>query len=58
MENAKLIEGFKAGWKHFCSCINWAQSAMDAEAIRFMNEMPGKIIHALEPPECESSESS
>jgi len=30
----KLIEGFK----HFCDCIDFRKSFLDAEAIRFMNE--------------------
>jgi len=38
---------FVAGWAHFCSRINWANSTMDAEAIRFMNEVPPKIGQAL-----------
>jgi hypothetical protein len=30
----KLEEGFK----HFCDCINFGASFLDAEAIQFMNE--------------------
>lgn len=31
-------EEFRKGWDNFCRCINFAKSAMDADAIRFMNE--------------------
>jgi len=42
-----LIKEFSDGWRHFCGCIDWKFSYMDADAIRFMNETPGKIIEAL-----------
>jgi len=32
------IEKFKKEWKHFCSCIDFGNSFLDARAIRFMNE--------------------
>jgi len=38
---------FEQGWKHFLGCINFDKSNLDAEAIRFMNEVPGKIIEAI-----------
>lgn len=54
--NAKLIaaapdlltacENFRKGWSHFCDCIDFGRSNLDAEAIRFMNEVPGKIEQA------------
>lgn len=25
-------------WSHFCKCINFADSYLDARAVRFMNE--------------------
>lgn len=34
---------FIAGWLHFCGCIDFGKSFLDADAIRFMNEVPGKI---------------
>ena len=34
---------FNHGWKHFLSKINWEQSNLDAEAVRFMNGVPGEI---------------
>lgn len=40
-------EEFKHGWTHFCKCIDFVHSALDAEAIRFMNEAPAKISQAL-----------
>lgn len=45
----KLLAGsqdFLAGWLHFCDCINFSKSNLDAAAIRFMNEVPGKIKQA------------
>jgi len=38
---------FVLGWKHFLDKINWEQSSLDAEAVQFMNEVPGKIAAAL-----------
>lgn len=37
---------FVAGWTHFLNCINFSKSNLDADAIRFMNEVPGKIEQA------------
>ncbi|MHA2023320.1 MAG: hypothetical protein ACTSWQ_06630 [Candidatus Thorarchaeota archaeon] len=37
-------EEFLKGWDHFCKCVNFADSAMDAEAISWMNEFT-KNIH-------------
>ena len=34
---------FADGWKHFCSRIDFGKSYLDAEAIRFMNEMPQAV---------------
>jgi len=39
--------GFIKGWPHFLSRINFDASFLDAEAIRFMNEVPGKIKTGL-----------
>lgn len=39
-------EAFLEGWLHFCDCIDFAHSSLDADAIRFMNEVPGKIQNA------------
>lgn len=41
-------EEFAKDWKHFCSHINFGDSAMDAESIRIMNEMPAKIGKVLD----------
>lgn len=43
----KLAKEFAAGWNHFCDCIAFGKSNLDAEALQFMNEMPGKIVKAL-----------
>lgn len=40
-------EKFLKGWGHFCDCINWGKSFLDAEAIQFMNEVPGFIQTAV-----------
>lgn len=42
-----LADDFAEGWKHYLNCINFGTSHLDAEAIRFMNEMPSKVIKAL-----------
>lgn len=56
------VKEFLDGWKHFCECIDFSQSALDAEAIRFMNEMPAAVgkglNHDVEETCCESTESS
>ena len=56
------VKEFADGWKHFCKCIDFRQSALDAEAIRFMNEMPAGVVKGLTPdserPPCESPETS
>lgn len=38
---------FADGWKHFCDCIDFGHSNLDAEAIKFMNEMPGDVAKGL-----------
>ncbi len=56
------IKEFADGWKHFCGCVDFAQCTLDAEAVRFMNEMPAAVAKGLTPDAevipCESSESS
>lgn len=47
MAKERLSKEFEEGWKHFCDCLNFNQSALDAEAIRFINETPGKVVQAL-----------
>lgn len=39
---------FAEGWKHFCNCMDFNQSFLDTDAIRFMNKVPGKIMQILE----------
>ena len=50
---------FSNGWKHFCACIDFGRSALDADAIKFMNEMPASVAKGLTPDvidePCESS---
>lgn len=38
---------FISGWGHFLNCIDFGKSWLDAEAIRFMNEVPGQIEKAI-----------
>lgn len=38
---------FETGWQHFLKCIDFNHSNLDAEAITFMNEMPGEVRTAL-----------
>lgn len=53
------VKEFAQGWKHFCECIDFGQSALDSEAIRFMNEMPAAVAKGLTPSadvqECEAA---
>lgn len=39
---------FKTGWEHFCKCVDFNHTNLDAEAITFMNEMPAATYAALE----------
>ncbi len=39
---------FTKGWKHFCDCIDFGRSNLDAESIRFMNEAPAEITALLD----------
>ena len=41
------VQEFTDGWKHFCDCIDWGRSNLDAEAIQFMNEMPASVIKTM-----------
>ena len=43
----KACQNFVDGWSHFCGCINFGTSGLDADAIRWMNETPGEIETAL-----------
>lgn len=49
MEAIQAVKEFEAGWNHFCKCIDFSHSALDAEAITFMNEAHAKLIQALRP---------
>lgn len=42
----KACNRFLSGWGHFLDCINFGKSNLDAEAIQFMNEVPGDIKQA------------
>jgi len=44
---AQASKDFIDGWEHFCDCIDFGNSALDARAIQFMNEVPGKIQQAV-----------
>jgi len=44
----KVCKEFLKGWSHFCDHINFDKSDLDAESIRFMNEIPGKIKNCLD----------
>lgn len=44
MDDTITKTDFESGWNHFCDCIDWGASELDAEAIQFMNEMPGKVL--------------
>ena len=38
------VKEFTMGWKHFLSRINFDKSYLDGMAVRFMNEMPVKLL--------------
>ena len=42
-----LAKEFADGWKHFLGKIDFNNSFLDAEAIRFMNEIPGQVVTQL-----------
>ena len=50
----EAIETFSKGWEHFCKCINWRDSAIDADAVVFMNTIGKQIdeIRASERERC------
>lgn len=41
-------ESFLIGWSHFCGCVDFGRSNLDGPAIRFINEVPGKIQQAFD----------
>lgn len=46
----KLIDAasrFAMEFPDFCKCIDFENSALDAKALKFMNEMRGEFISAL-----------
>lgn len=47
MKEKLTLDEFTSGWLHFCACIDFGKSNLDAEAIQFMNEVPGKIQQML-----------
>ena len=38
---------FRDGWLHFCDCLDFEHSALDAKAIGFMSWMPTDVVKAL-----------
>jgi len=44
----KAGQHFIEGWPHFCKCIDFNATNLDAEAIRFFNEVPGELKAALD----------
>ncbi len=52
-ELLEACEGFVAGWTHYLDCIDFGKSYLDAEAIQFMNEIPGQIAQAIAAAESE-----
>ena len=44
MERSKLTKEFEEGYGHFLDKANLNHSFLDAKAIRFMNEMPGRLV--------------
>lgn len=49
-ETKRLVDAGQemlSGWKHFLECIDFNHSYLDADAICWMNEAPGKLAKAL-----------
>ncbi len=46
-KQSELAKEFERGLKHFLGCINFDESNLDGEAIQFMNEVPGRVVSAL-----------
>lgn len=40
-------DDFISGWKHFCNHIDFGRSNLDGRSIRFMNEVPSKVVQIL-----------
>ena len=38
---------FAKGWTHFLNCIDFGKSNLDADVIRFMNEVPAQVVAVL-----------
>jgi hypothetical protein len=38
---------FSTEWKHFCECIDFGRSNLDAQAICFMNTWVGEVVKTL-----------
>ena len=41
-------EEFLDGWKHFCECIDFGRSYLDADAISFMNEFKRRLEEVID----------
>ena len=48
-EHEKAVALFNDGWDHFLNCMNFGQSAMDAEAIGWMNDISIEMSKLREP---------
>lgn len=45
---------FSEGWTNFCRCINFGDSNLDADAIRFMNEFNKNLDSMFDREEAET----
>jgi len=43
----EACQAFVNGWSDFLDCIDFSSSNLDAEAIQYMNEMPGQVQEAI-----------
>ncbi len=46
-DSHEACKDFVEGWAYFCKRIDWDKTFLDAKAIQFMNEVPGKIQQAF-----------
>ena len=41
------VKEFEHGWNHFCDCMDFSHSALDFEAITWMNDMVAAVTSGL-----------
>lgn len=47
LEMFEALEKFLEGWEHFCNCLDFKNTFLDAAAITWMNECPMEVAKAI-----------